>query len=205
MWVRAVAAAVAVWCVSGVAVAAGYAEVWNPPEAAGHGAQHVKKTAGKPVDGSHAGAGVKHGAKAGSKHAGAQVASASKSGNKAAAHGNVNKVTTGKGPDKSAAPSAVKPKPKAKKPAVMVQTKKPRGQMAQTEAKAPGSKRVPVSVAREQTARPEAVTMAAATGPSVSHTTMAASPMGTSVGASGSNNMGNPATASSGSLPPILH
>ena len=36
MWVRAVATAVAVWCVSGAAMAAGYAEVWNPPEATGH-------------------------------------------------------------------------------------------------------------------------------------------------------------------------
>jgi hypothetical protein len=50
MFVRAVAvaAAVAVWCVCGVAVAAGqatYKETWNPPEASGHLVRHAKKTA----------------------------------------------------------------------------------------------------------------------------------------------------------------
>ena len=60
MGVRAVAAGVAfaVWCVSGAAMAAGYAEVWNPPEASGHvtkpatkktGPVKVKSTAGSKV------------------------------------------------------------------------------------------------------------------------------------------------------------
>ncbi|EEA00669.1 conserved hypothetical protein [Burkholderia sp. H160] len=48
MRVRAVAAALAVWCVSEAALAAGYAEVWNPPEASGHAARqaHARKKPG---------------------------------------------------------------------------------------------------------------------------------------------------------------
>ncbi|MFP3568978.1 hypothetical protein [Paraburkholderia sp. SIMBA_030] len=77
MWVRAVATAVAVWCVSGAAVAAGYAEVWNPPESTGHAAKHAKKT----VDGSKlkSTAGAKTASKyaASGQHAARRVASTS--------------------------------------------------------------------------------------------------------------------------------
>lgn len=102
MWVRVIATAVAVWCVSGAAMAAGYTEVWNPPEASGHSAKHAKKTTRDAKVKSTAGA------KAGSKHAahdrhGAQrVASASKSGAGPSAHGSVKKVAARTGPAKPA-------------------------------------------------------------------------------------------------------
>ncbi|MFM0608278.1 hypothetical protein PQR05_27465 [Paraburkholderia sediminicola] len=215
MWVRAVATAVAVWCVSGAAMAAGYTEVWNPPESAGHTAKHARKTAGAPKVKSAAGA------KAGSKHAangqhGAQrVASASKRGVKPAAHDSVKKVTAKNVAHRGVVTGAGKPKSKA---AVVVQGKKPHAQVAQAKS---GQGRIMranlvqghaahahvVKVAAKTSAAKPAVVHtnapAGAAKPAVAHTNAPAREA--NVTASPAGPTANSATASSGSLPPILH
>lgn len=204
MWVRAVTAAVAAWCVSGAAMAAGYAEVWNPPEATAHSAPHAKKTAA----GLHGGSKV--GSRTVSKHGGQQAASSSKNGNKAAAHGGMNTVT-GNSSGKNAAKSPVKPT--RKKPAVMVQSKKPRTQMAQ--ANVGGAKAVHANLAQGHKTSAHALAVAGKSGgaakPAVSQMAMTAVPMGSTASSNAGTSLNaaheavNPATASSGSLPPILH
>ncbi|RDK00173.1 hypothetical protein [Paraburkholderia lacunae] len=197
MWVRAVATAVAVWCVSGAAMAAGYAEVWNPPEATGHAAKHAKKTADGPKAKSATGAKAAPKHVANSQHAAQRVALASKNGAKPA-HGSVKKVTgkgvvngVAKGADKGAAKGSLKGAVKPK-PAFVVQARKSRPQIAQ--AKAGQSRTVHAAVA-QGTAHPRAIKVAAKTDtakPAVSTVSQA-------------NVTTNPALASSGSLPPILH
>ena len=196
MWVRAVATAVAVWCVSGAAMAAGYAEVWNPPESAGHTAKHAKKTTGAAKAKSTAGA------KAGSKHAangqhGAQrVASTPKSGAKPAVHGSVKKVAARNVGHSGAVKGAGKPKSKA---AVVAQGKKPHAKLAQ--AKSGQGRIMHANLVQGHAAHAKVVNVAAK--PAVVHTNapakaanVAASPAAAAPA--------NPATASSGSLPPIL-
>ncbi|RKE37093.1 hypothetical protein B0G76_3324 [Paraburkholderia sp. BL23I1N1] len=201
MWVRAVATAVAVWCVSGAAMAAGYAEVWNPPESSGHAAKHVKKTTGAPKVKATAGA------KPGSTHAtsgqhGAQrVASASKNSGKPVAHGGVKKVAASNVTHGGVVKSAGKPKSKA---AVVAQGKKPPAHIAQAK---PGQARIMrANLVQGHTARPHVVKVAAKTGaakPAVVHTSAPAK--AANITASPAATTANPATASSGSLPPILH
>src|SRR6185437_11901383 len=91
MLVRAVAAALAVWCVSQAAMAAGYAEVWNPPEASRHVAKHAAKKPGVATK-----AESKHVANA--RHGAPRPAPAVEAarGSKLAAHGGVKKFA-GKG------------------------------------------------------------------------------------------------------------
>jgi hypothetical protein len=193
MGVRAVAAgaALAVWCVSGTATAAGYAEVWNPPEASGH----VTKQPGK----------VKSAAAStsASKHAAPRVTAASGHGGKRAAHAGVNKVAA-KGATKSGvyATHAGKTRPKA---TVMAQSKKPHAQLVQTKP-AQGKLMhanlvVPVRSAHPQTAK--AVAKTGVANPVASHANVPAP--SANVSANAANATSNPATASSGSLPPILH
>ena len=197
MWVRAVATAVAVWCVSGAAMAAGYAEVWNPPEATGHPAKHAKKT----VDGSKlkSTTGAKMAPKhaASGQHAAHRLASVSKSGAKPA-HGNVKKVAA-KGTAKGAVKGALKPKP-----AVVVQGKKPHAQLAQ--AKPGQAKIMHANLVQGHTGRAHMVKVAAKTGPAKPAVSPASAPAKSATApASPANVTANPATASSGSLPPILH
>ncbi|HZZ01652.1 hypothetical protein [Paraburkholderia sp.] len=200
MWVRVVATAVAVWCVSGAAIAAGYTEVWNPPESAGHTAKHARKATG--------GAKIKStaGAKAGSKHAangqhGAQrVASASKRGARPVAHGSVKTVAARNVAHRGVVPGAGKPKSKA---AVVVQGKKPHAQVAQ--AKSQG-RIMRANLVQGHTAHAHVVTVAAKTGaakPAIVHTNAPA--RAANVPANPAGPTANPATVSSGSLPPILH
>ncbi|CAB3801698.1 hypothetical protein LMG28614_05466 [Paraburkholderia ultramafica] len=218
MWVRAVAAALAMWCVSDAAMAAGYTEVWNPPEASGHAAKPPKNKQGAARV--KAGGGLKAGskvaskagskAKAGSKHmasvqhAAPQVASAAGAGHgdKRAAHGSVKKVAA-KGTAKSGArlPAAGKPKEKA---VVTVQAGKSHAQLAQ--AKPGQGKVVHANLVQSRTAHPHVVKVAAKNGaakPAVSH--MSAPAMSANVSAGPADAATNPATASSGSLPPIIH
>jgi hypothetical protein len=218
MWVRVVAMAVAVWCVSGAAMAAGYSEVWNPPESTGHAAKQARKTTGVAKVKSSAGA------KAGSKHApsgqhGAQrVALASKSGTRPAAHGGVKKVAAKNSGDdgvkkvaaKNAGHAGVvkgagKPKSKSKlKATVVAQGKKPHAPLAQAK---PGQGRVMhANLVQGHTTHAQVVKVAAKTGaakPAAVHTNAPAN--AANVTASPADATANPATASSGSLPPILH
>ncbi|MGA9915751.1 hypothetical protein [Paraburkholderia sp.] len=202
MWVRAVATAVAVWCVSGTAMAAGYAEVWNPPESTGHTVKHAKKTTGSGKTKSTAGAkrASKHAAK--SQHGAQRVASASKGGAKPAAHGSVKKVSAknvGHG-------GVVKGTGKTKSKSVVVaQGKKPHTQIAQAK---PGQGRIMrANLVQGRTAHAHVVKVAAKTGPAkpaVVHTNAPAKAANVTASPA-ADTASNPATASSGSMPPILH
>ncbi|WP_144137744.1 hypothetical protein [Paraburkholderia sp. BCC1884] len=205
MGVRAVAAALAVWCVSGVAVAAGYAEVWNPPEASRHTAKQAKKKTVAAKTGAKTGA--THAA-SGQHHATVRVASASGKGGKPAVHGGKVKKVAGKGGVKAGSvgtPGVAKPR---SKPAVMTQGKNPRVQIVGAK---PGQGKVIHAnlvqrAAQGQKSHPQAVRSAAKTGaatPSMSRATTSAPSANVSVSAD--NPATNPATASSGSLPPIIH
>jgi hypothetical protein len=193
MGVRAVAAgaALAVWCVSGAAMAAGYAEVWNPPEASGH----VTKP-GKKVKSS---AGSKTASKAASKH----VTATTGHGYKSAAHASVKKVAA-KGAAKSGI-SATHGGKTQSKATVMAQSKKPHAQFVQTQPSqgkvVHANLVVPARQANPQTAKVAAKTGAAK--PAASHVNVPAP--SANVQANPANATSNPATASSGSLPPILH
>lgn len=199
MWVRVVATAVAVWCVSGTAMAAGYAEVWNPPEATGHAAKHAKKT----VDGSKlksttgAKTAPKHAASG--QHAAQRVASVSKSGTRPA-HRNVKmKKVAAKGTAKGAVKGALK-----RKPAVVVLGKKPHGQFAQ--AKSGQARIMHANLVQGHTGHAHVMKVAAKTGPAKPVVSSTGAPAKSATApARPANVTANPATASSGSLPPILH
>jgi hypothetical protein len=205
MWVRAVATAVAVWCVSGAAMAAGYAEVWNPPEASGHAAKPAKKHPG--VARSKSGAGSRLASKAGSKATSKHVVSASHAAPRIAssapvAHGGMKKVAS-KNIEKSRTqkPGASKSKPRA---AVMVQAGKPHAQLVR--AKPGQDKVVRANLVQGHTPRPQALKVTAKTGaakPSASRLNAPAASANVSAGSV--TPATNPATASSGSLPPIIH
>ncbi|KAE8761935.1 hypothetical protein FSO04_00880 [Paraburkholderia madseniana] len=202
MWVRAVATAVAVWCVSGAAMAAGYAEVWNPPESTGHAAKHAKKTTGAAKVKSIAGAKVGSKQAAKGQHGAQRVASVSKSGAKPAAHGSVKKVAARNVGHGGVVKGAGKPKSKA---AVVAQGKKPHAQLAQ--AKSGQGRIMHADLVQGHAAHAKVVNVTAKTSvakPAVVHTkapakaaNVAASPAATAPA--------NLATVSSGSLPPILH
>lgn len=191
MWVRAVATALAVWCVSGAANAAGYAEVWNPPEASKHAAKPAKKkkvtAKGKPIAGS-------------------------KGGKPSAHHDNVKKVAL-KGGVKTGGVKAggVKAHGAGKtqaKPALVVRAQNPHAQLLS--AKAGQGKVMHANFvqrpARGQNSHPQVVRTSATTGASkrpVAHATSSAPSANVSAHAAGAAI--DPATASSGSLPPIIH
>jgi len=199
MWVRAVAAALAVWGVSGAAMAAGYTEVWNPPEASRHVAAkpaNKKPAAIKP----RAGAGLRTDARhaAHTPHQAARVAAAGHGGEKIAARGGVKKVAA-KGSARQMSAGAGKVRPKA---AGVAQGKKPHAQLVR--AKAGQGKVVPADLAHP--ARPHAVGVAAkraAVKPAASHHALPVASANFNGGAADAST--NPATASSGSLPPIIH
>jgi hypothetical protein len=204
MWVRAVAAALAVWCVSEAALAAGYTEVWNPPEASRHAARPAQKkgAAGKLK------AGSKLEAKAGSKHAAGaaghkapHVASAGGAAAGTVAHGGVKQVAV-KGKVKGCAKVSAACK-SGTKAVVTAQAKKPHASLAQTQTQAkphPG-KIVHANLVQSGAARAHPVKVAAK--PVASHINAPAA--SANVSAPAPDAATNPATASSGSLPPILH
>jgi len=226
MLVRAVAAALAVWCVSGAALAAGYAEVWNPPEASGHVARgHVTKVARKKPAVVKAGAGAKGGSKAGSGAHAKQMASvrhgASHSGALAAHGGGVKQVASNgrvkggtKGGMRTAAAgkththgtlSAQGAKPRTQAHAQLVHAKPAQGKVTRANF-APGHTARPHVVkaaAKPAVARPAVasvpVTPAAPTPMAESSNVSNIVPMGAST------DPANPATARSSSLPPIIH
>lgn len=214
MWVRAVAAALAVWCVSDAAMAAAYTEVWNPPEASRHVAKPAKKKPGaaKVKAGGGLKAGSKVPSKAGSKHmasarhAAPRVMSTAGAGagrgNRLAAHGSVKKVAAN-GTTKSGVRAAAVGQLKAKA-VVTAQARKPHAQFAQSK---PGQGKVMrADLVQSRAARPRAIKVAAKTSvakPAVSH--MNAPAPSANVGAGPVDAATNPATASSSSLPPIIH
>ncbi|CAB3807820.1 hypothetical protein LMG27177_06419 [Paraburkholderia fynbosensis] len=199
MSIRAVTAALAVWCVSGAAMAAGYTETWNPPEASRHAAKPAKKNgavakfkAGSRVD---AKAGSKHAVSA-AGHKAPRVASAGGSAAGTAAHGGAKKVAAkGKGCAKVSA--ACKSGTKA---VVTAQAKKPHASLAQRQAKSHQDKIVHANMVQSGAARAHSVKIAAK--PAASH--MNAPAASANVSGAAPDTATNPATASSGSLPPIL-
>ncbi|WP_345815480.1 hypothetical protein AAGS40_23980 [Paraburkholderia sp. PREW-6R] len=222
MWVRAVAAAVAVWCASSAVTAAEYSEVWNPPEAAGHVGKHSKQTTGGAIGQSGAGhhaasrtaahAGSKSGSRAvaqhvaGTRHPSHSARNVAAASNGKTAHGQVKTVA---GKAAAANPNATKAKPKA---ALVVQSKKPHAQFAQSRASQ--GKVVHANFVQGRSARAQTVKVAAKSTvgkPAAPHgtTTAASANVGAmssgAVAAHPATSSTDPATASSGSLPPILH
>ncbi|WP_094779529.1 hypothetical protein [Paraburkholderia ribeironis] len=206
MWVRTVATAVAVWCASGAAMAAGYAEVWNPPESTGHVAKPAKKQPGAAR--SKSGASSKAASKANSKAASKHVVSARHAAPRIAssapvAHGGGVKKVASKNIEQNCTqiPAASISKRHA---AVMAQAGKPHAQPIR--AKPDQGKVMRASLIQDHAARPQALKVVAKTGA----TKPPAAPLNASA-ASANVSAGpvtpaiNPATASSGSLPPIIH
>lgn len=185
---RAVATAVAVWCASGAAMASGYSEVWNPPEAAAHAKHGAAKA--RSVSGSKAPA------KIAAKHVASAGAAKSKTGAgvKHVATDGANKASglaSGKAKAKSSGVADA-----AKRPAQVVQTKS--GQ----------AKAIHADIAQGQSAHGGVVKVAgtakgAAARPApADHKTPA---LAANTSADQLDAVANPATARSGSLPPILH
>jgi hypothetical protein len=175
---RAVATAVAVWCASGAAMASGYSEVWNPPEAAAHGKHGAAK--GR--------------AKSAAKHVASAGAAKSKTGVKHVASAGANKASglaSGRAKPKSAGVADA-----AKRPAQVVQTKSDH------------AKAIHANIAQGQSAHGGVVKVAgtakgAAARPApADHKTPA---LAANTSADQLDAVANPATARSGSLPPILH
>jgi hypothetical protein len=224
MRVRAVAAALAVWCVSEVASAAGYSEVWNPPEASGHVTSgHVTRQASarKKPAAVKTKAGAKGGIKAKSGAHPTQMASvrhgaphgaaggAGHGGGTLAAHGGgVKHLATGgtvKGSTRVAA-SGQKPT-HASVAAQGAKHAQPHVQLAH--AKPAQGKVMRANFAAGHTARPHVDKVAAK--PAVSRANPIRPAVQTSSGASANvgdiapmGSVPNPATASSGSVPPII-
>lgn len=180
---RAVATAVAAWCASGAAMASGYTEVWNPPEAAAHGKHRAAK--GR--------------AKSAAKHVASAGAAKSKTGVKHVASAGANKASglaSGKAKPKSAGVADA-----AKRPAQVVQTKS-------VHAKAIHAKAIHANIAQGQSAHGGVVKVAGTAKGSVArpapadHKTPA---LAANTSADQLDAVANPATARSGSLPPILH
>jgi hypothetical protein len=211
MWFRVAATAIAVWCVSGAAMAGGYTEVWNPPEASAHG-KHGAGTGQSVRDGKGA---SKTATKTGGKHAAPRSASGVASGSasasasavgagraeKSSKHGGVKHVTaTGVSKPSDAAGG------KAKKAAVVAQGTKARAHVVQTQ---PGQSKAMRADTVQNHAADAGPINDAGSRRSAAATSAAISPRSsapvTNAGADQTAAAGNPATARSGSLPPILH
>jgi hypothetical protein len=217
-----VAAALAVWCMSEVAMAGGYTEVWNPPEASGHVARQssarkkpaaVKAKAGSTQKKQTASVrhGAPHVASGGAGHGGKLAAQGGK-GKHLAAAGKVKGA--GKGAGKGSVKVAAAGQKRTHAGVTTAQgAKRTQPHVQQTQlahAKPAQGKVVRADFAAGRTARPHVERIAAK--PAVSH----ANPIRPAVQRSsdGSANVSdiapmgsvpNPATASSGSLPPIIH
>ncbi|NUX56006.1 hypothetical protein [Paraburkholderia youngii] len=208
MRVRAVAAALAVWCVSEAALAAGYAEVWNPPEASGHvtrqaharnqpGAAKVKVKAAtrsgvKPKADAHAQQATRV------RHAVPHVASAGAGhGGKLAAHGGGVKVAASS-QNRSHATVTARAAKHAQPHVQLAHAKPAPGKVVHADFAAAHTARLHVDKvgAKPAVSRANPVRPAVQTSPDTSANVSDIAPMGSAP---------NPATASSGSLPPIIH
>jgi hypothetical protein len=176
-------------------MAAGYTEVWNPPEASGHAAKPAKKKAGAKVGAGHVASGT-HGASPRMTPA----AGTARSG-KPAAHGGMKKVAAhstavhaGKGS------SADRHKAK---PVVMAQAGKPHAQLAK--AKPGQGKTVHASLVQTHAAHPHVSQVAAKPVGSNGAAPVVSANAGGTGGAGVADGANDPATSRSGSLPPIIH
>ncbi|MCC8405753.1 hypothetical protein LJ655_28515 [Paraburkholderia sp. MMS20-SJTN17] len=227
MRVRAVAAALAVWCVSEAALAAGYTEVWNPSEASGHVASgHVTRQAHarKKPEAMKVKAAAKGGNKAKADPHAKQMASVrhvahhaasggAGHGGKLAAHGGVKQVAAGANVKSRArgGTQVAASGPNRAHASVSAQVAKhaqPHVQLAHAEP-AQG-KVVRANFASGHTARPHVDKVAAKPAASRANPIRPAVQPSPDTSANVSNiapmgSVPNPATASSGSLPPILH
>ncbi|WP_035475758.1 hypothetical protein [Burkholderia sp. WSM2230] len=195
MWFRAAATAVAVWCVSSAAMANGYAEVWNPPEAAAH-ARHgaVKRPAAKPA--------TKVTAKNAGKH-GVSVAKAKRATRDGIGHAATAGAKGTRGTVGTAAVAGGNAKSSA---ARVAQGKTAHAQIVRTK---PGqAKAVHADIAQGHAAHGDALKRAG-TGKGAATQPAPAEPdprtLSANAGAEQADAATNPATARSGSLPPILH
>jgi len=198
MWFRAVATAIAAWCVAGAAVANGYAEVWNPPEAGAH-ARHgaTKHLAGKPATKPT----TKPATKKSGKHAG-DVATATPAAHDGVRHG------AGASVKRTAAIVGGHAKRDGARGEL---ARKPHAQIVRT--KSGEARAVHADIARGHAVHRDAPKGAAtAKGPAresqVAQPTAAQPkphPQPVSAGADQTDAAADPATARSGSLPPILH
>ncbi|WP_233856388.1 hypothetical protein [Paraburkholderia sp. HD33-4] len=232
MRVRAVAAALAVWCVSEAAFAAGYAEVWNPPEASGHVASgHVTKQAHsrKKTQAVKVKAGAKGGIKtkagahpqqtASVRHGVPHVASAGAGHRgKLAAHGDgVKHLAAGghvkggvqggmrggmkvaaSGQNRSHGVVAAQAAKHAQPHVQLAHAKPPQGKVVHADFPATRGARPRVDkvAAKPAVSRPNPIRPAVQTSSDASANVSDIAPMGS---------VPNPATASSDSLPPIIH
>lgn len=207
MWFRAVAAALAVWGVAGTAMAAGYTEVWNPPEAS----RHVVAKPGKKKPGAlkaKTGAGLKTDAKHAARlpHKAARVASTvGRGGVKKAAgkgmKGGVRQAGVSAGAGGAGAAGKTKSKPVA-----LAQARQPHTQPHTQPVHAKTGQGKVVTAALAHPARPHALGVAAKSGavkPAASHQALPVASANYSGNTADAST--NPATASSGSLPPIIH
>lgn len=185
MWFRAVATAIAVWCASGAAIAAGYTEVWNPPEASAHG---------------------KHGAVSGQSVRGGKGASKS-----ATAAGHLEK-STGHVASKRVAATGTPKAPhtaqgKSKhEVAVAAPATKGRAQVAQTQ---PAQSKATHAASTQSHAAGDGAMSDNGSKRSAAKTSATIAPHASAPSPNTSTNQtaaaADPATARSGSLPPILH
>jgi hypothetical protein len=187
MWFRAVATAVAVWCASGAAIAAGYTEVWNPPEASAHGKHGA--VSGQSVQGG----------KGASKSAGAAAAGHSE---KSGIHGGVKRVAATGTPKAS---HTAQGKSKAKV-AVAAPATKGRAQVAQTQ---PAQSKATHAATTQRHAAGDGAMSDNGSKRSAAKTSATIAPHASAPSPNTSANQtaatADPATARSGSLPPILH
>ncbi|WP_233807547.1 hypothetical protein [Paraburkholderia sp. HP33-1] len=228
MRVRAVAAALAVWCVSEAALAAGYAEVWNPPAASGHVASgHVarqtharKKPAAMTVKAGAKGAnkakadthakqtasvrhGAHHVASDGAGHGG-KLAAHGGGVKHVAASGNAKGRVRGgtqvaaSGPNRTHASVSAQAAKHAQPHVQLAHAKPAQGKVVRANFAAGHTARPHVDkvAAKPVVSRASPIKPAVQTSPNTSANVSNIAPMGS---------VPNPATASSGSLPPIIH
>jgi hypothetical protein len=185
MWFRVVATAIAVWCASGAAMAAGYTEVWNPPEVSAHG---------------------KHGAVSGQSVRGGKGASkpATAAGRevKSADHGGSQRVAA-TGANKASHTTEGKSKHKV---AVTAPVTKGRAPVAQTQ---PGQSKAAHAATTQSHAAADGAMSDSGSKRSAAKTSATLEPHASAPSPNTSTNQtaatADPATARSGSLPPILH
>jgi hypothetical protein len=223
MFVRAVAAAaaVAVWCVCGVAVAAGqatYKETWNPPEALGHPVRHAKKDveasghsakhAKKTAEASgHPAKHAKKTAEASKKHlvdgdADKQTVASASNKRVKPVHGKVQKVAA-KGAVKGTVKHTASASGKTEQPKLAHHAHADRAELARSGTGSVHPHAVKIA-ANHDSVRP-AHSAAAMSHDEPDHAATDAAAPPTATGAAPAGNAdANPAIANSGSMPPIL-
>ncbi|MDP9650617.1 hypothetical protein J2793_006091 [Paraburkholderia caledonica] len=202
MWFRAVATAIAVWCASGAAMAAGYTEVWNPPEASAHGKHGA--VSGQSVRGGKGA--TKSATKDAGKHAAPRTGSASAAAaghsEKSSIHGGVKRVAA-TGTPKASGTAEGKSKHKV---AVAASGTRGRAQVAQTQ---PAQSKATHGATTQSHAAGDGAMSDNGSKRSAAKTSATIAPHASAPSPNTSANQtaatADPATARSGSLPPILH